>query len=171
MIFGIPEIVTVNLLVTAIVFAIIVSIVTSIIVAAIKIIAGNSVSSNLAGWYYLVLYSIPISIVAYIAGYLTAFSRSAAVGTVIPAVLALIGGLNIYIFGTEAKNKDIVAYCICVFAITLFYGAQVGAYRRDADRAIRLIDLTRQEKIIRNIRGSLGLPEDMPPWIIGTEPR
>src|SRR5205823_14521276 len=49
-------------------------------------------------------FSIPTVLVGLVAGYLTGTSRSPAVGTIIPAVLALFGGLNVYFFGVESKN-------------------------------------------------------------------
>jgi hypothetical protein len=98
-------------------------------------------------------------------------SRAGAVGNVLAAVLTLIGGLNIYVFGTDNKHKALVAYCASLFAFMLFYGTQTGAYIRESDREARLIDLTSQEIRIRTLRKNLGLPDDFPDWIISTEPK
>src|SRR4051794_2506403 len=64
-------------------------------------------------------FSIPIVLVALVAGYLTGSSRSPVVGTIIPAVLALFGGLNVYFFGIESKNRAIVGYSIFIFTLIL----------------------------------------------------
>src|SRR4051794_22500640 len=63
-------------------------------------------------WIALVGFGLPVSIVSVVAGYATGHSRAPAVGSVLPAVLSLVGGLTIYVFGTEAKNKWIVGYCV-----------------------------------------------------------
>jgi hypothetical protein len=122
-------------------------------------------------WYKLSLYSIPISIIAYVAGYLTVYSRTSAITNVIPAVLALVGGLNIYVFGSESRHKALVGYCVCLFAIMLFLGTQGGAYRREAEREFRMVELARQELKIRTFRENLDLPSEPPTWILGTEPK
>src|SRR4051794_7536662 len=71
-------------------------------------------------------YLIPVALVGYIPGYLTGISRAPAVGNMIPAVLAVIGGLNIYFFGIESKNRVLVGYCVTAFTLVLFYGLLVG---------------------------------------------
>lgn len=112
-------------------------------------------------------YSIPITLVGYIAGYLTGISRSPAVGSVVPAVLAMIGGLNIYFFGTEAKNRNLVGYCVFVFAFIFFYGVWGGVIDREVGRVGRFINLSEQEKTIRTYRENRDLPPDPPVWILG----
>jgi len=81
----------------------------------------------------LIGYSIPISILAYVAGYLTVYSRTSAVGNVLPAVLALVGGANIYVFGTDNSKKGIVGYCVLLFASMIFLGTQDGALHRERE--------------------------------------
>ena len=112
-------------------------------------------------------YSIPIILVAYVAGYLTGISRSAAVGTVVPAVLALMGGLNIYFFGVEAKNRNLVGYCVFVFALMFFYGVWGGVIDREVGRVGRFINLAEQERTIRTYRENRDLPPEPPAWILG----
>jgi hypothetical protein len=98
-------------------------------------------------------------------------SRTTAVGTVLPAVLALIGGLNIYVFGTDIKYRNLVCYCVCIFAVMLFYGSQYGAHLREMDREFRLRQLAGQELRIKTLRRNLGLPGDFPQWIVSSEPK
>ena len=67
-------------------------------------------------------------------------------GSILPAALALIGGLNIYVFGTEAKHKALIAYCVSLFMVVLIYGIQRGTYVREIDREpAELVALTQQE--------------------------
>lgn len=112
-------------------------------------------------------YSIPISFVAYIAGYLTGISRSPAVGNVVPAVLAMIGGLNIYFFGIEAKNRNLVGYCVFAFALMFFYGVWGGVIDREIGRVGRFTNLSDQERTIKAYRENRDLPPDPPAWILG----
>jgi hypothetical protein len=121
-------------------------------------------------WPFLIGYGIPIGLVSYVAGYLTSVSRAPAVGSILPAALALIGGLNIYVFGTEAKHKALIAYCVSLFMVVLIYGIQRGTYVRESDREDRLVALTQQEIRIRTLRENLGLDQNPPPWLLSTEP-
>ena len=126
-----------------------------------------------AGWAlsYYVMFGIPISLLAYVTGYLTSLSRTAVVGSVLPAVLALIGGVNIYVFGTNTTHKVVVGFCVALFTTTLFYGVQRGALEREAGREARLITLSEQEWRIRNYRLFRKLPDDFPAWIVSGEPK
>ncbi|MGM4887043.1 hypothetical protein AB7813_29625 [Tardiphaga sp. 20_F10_N6_6] len=116
-------------------------------------------------------FALPISLVAFVAGYLTGVSRSPAVGTIIPAVLTLVGGLNIYLFGIDVKNRSLVGFSVFLFTLFLFYGVQAGSYHREIGREARLIFLSEQERKIRIFRENRDLSPDMPAWITTGEPR
>lgn len=109
--------------------------------------------------------SMPIALLGYVAGYLTGLSRSPTVGTIVPAVLTLIGGFGVYLFDTEPKKRILIGYTIFLFALVLFYGANVGALNREAGLEERLKDLSQQEFRVRNFRKNLGLPSGLPEWI------
>jgi hypothetical protein len=115
-------------------------------------------------------YCIPIALIGYLTGYLTGISRAPAVGSIVPAVLVLIGGLNIYFFGTDGKNKAIVGYTIFIFALLLLYGVQVGVLDREVGRVARFVDLSDQEKEIRNYRTNIDLLPDPLAWLLTGEP-
>jgi hypothetical protein len=184
-----PEALTIQTVIIAIVFGTLIALVTSSVLALFELDWGavherptdyRMLLARSLGQYwklvkklvpFLMAHSIPISVVGYIAGMMTAFSRSAAVGNVLPAVLAMIAGLNIYIFGSDSKNKVLVAYCVSLFAVMLFYGSSLGAFNRDAEREARLTELARQELNIRGLRKNLDLPDDFPNWMISTEPK
>jgi hypothetical protein len=53
----------------------------------------------------------------------------------------------------------------------LFYGVEHGAYRREANREGRFEELMRQELQTRNVRENLGLPKEVPSWIISSDPK
>jgi hypothetical protein len=112
-------------------------------------------------------YSLPTTLIAFTAGYLTGISRAPAVGNVIPAVLALIGGLNIYLFGIEAKNRALVGYSVFLFSLVFFYGVWGGVLDREIGRVGRFVNLANQERTIRTYRQNRDLPADPPQWMLG----
>jgi len=125
--------------------------------------------SRVAGYYFS--FGVPIALLAYVTGYLTSISRVAAVGAVLPAIIALIGGLNIYVFGSDSKYKLVVGFCVCVFTVALFYGIQRGALERESGREARLLRLSEQERRVRNYREYRSLPSELPAWITTGEPK
>ena len=115
-----------------------------------------------------ILVSIPVVLIAYVAGYLTAVNGSAAVGNLMPAVLALIGGFNVYLFGAKIHNRPMSIYAIFLFAIILLYGIIEGGYARDqstsATREAQMKKISDLELSIRTYRQNLGLPPELPAW-------
>jgi hypothetical protein len=120
---------------------------------------------------YYFFFGVPISLLAFVTGYLTGMSRTGAVGNVLPAVLAFIGGMNIYVFGTENKHKMIIGYCVSLFIVILFYGVHRGSVLREYGREGRLLVLSEQERRIRNYRMNRDLPPEIPSWITTGEPK
>lgn len=118
---------------------------------------------------YYTLFSIPVGMIAYVAGDATGISRAPAVGNVVPAVLALIAGANVYVFGTDAKYKVVVGYCVTTLALLFFLGLQTGSYYREQQQEEYLIHLSESEFRVRNFRSNLDLPTEMPNWITGSE--
>jgi hypothetical protein len=113
---------------------------------------------------------IPISLIGFLMGYLTGISRAPAVGNVLPAVLTLIGGLSIYIFGTQSSYKVLVGYCASLLVFSLFYGIQNGSSVREGVREPHLNQLFEEEARLRKQRTILDLPADPPTWIV-SEPK
>jgi hypothetical protein len=118
---------------------------------------------------YYFAFTLPISLIGFSAGALAGLSRSPAIGNVLPAVLALLAGLSVYIFGTENRFKIVVGYSVTMFVIMLFLGVQTGAYQREQGREGYLKYLSEQEFRIRAFRKNLGLPEEMPGWITSSD--
>ncbi|WP_426608658.1 hypothetical protein [Bradyrhizobium sp. McL0616] len=118
---------------------------------------------------YYFFFTLPVSLIAFLAGNLTGLSRSSAIGSVLPAVLALLAGLMVYVFGSDNRFKIVVGYSAFIFVVTLFLGVQVGAYKREAEREAYLRYLSEQEFRIRVFRKNLGLPDEMPAWITGLD--
>jgi hypothetical protein len=112
-----------------------------------------------------VLVAIPIVLIAYIAGYLTGISGSSAIGNLVPAVLAFIGGLNLYMFGAKADHRALTIFSIFLFAITLFYGVLDGRYDRASGIEAQMEASAIQELRIKTFRQNLTLPPDPPSWV------
>jgi hypothetical protein len=118
-----------------------------------------------------VAFSISIVLVALVAGFLTGSSRAPAIGSVMPAILALFGGLNVYFFGVESKNRVLVGYGVFIFTLAFFFGIEMGASDRELSRVSRLIELSNQEKEIRQYRQNKDLPSEFPGWVLTGEPK
>src|SRR5262249_17785226 len=111
---------------------------------------------------------VPVSLVAFSAGFLTGISRAPAVGTVLPAILTLVAGLGVYVFGTDNRYKVVVGYCVSILIVMLFVGMQTGAFQREGQHEAYLKYLSQQEFRIRSYRLLLDLPPEMPSWILGS---
>jgi hypothetical protein len=83
--------------------------------------------------------------------------------------LALLGGLNIYFFGTESRYRLLVGYCVFVFGAVFFYAVLSGVDDREVGRVDRFIALSEQESTIRNYRINRGLPADPAKWLLNGE--
>jgi hypothetical protein len=114
-------------------------------------------------WYFLA--GVPIALVGYSMGFLTGISRSPAIGNVLPAVLAVIGGLSVYVFGSESKYKAVVGYSVSLLVVSLFYGTQSGSFEREFHREDRLKVVFELERRLRNYRAHRGLPENSADWL------
>ena len=114
----------------------------------------------------LLAFSLPVVVLGYISGYLTGISRAPAVGNLVPAILSLVGGVGIYVFGTETRFKGIVGYCVMMFAVALLYGTGIGALQNQLGFEERMKLLSDQERRIRNFRYNLDLDEQPPGWIV-----
>jgi predicted neutral ceramidase superfamily lipid hydrolase len=89
--------------------------------------------------YFFVI--LAFSMLGMVTGYLSGFSRAPALGTVLPAVLSLMGGIVVYIIGKNSTSRIIVSVTILAFALTLMIGAEWGAVMRRAD-----------EEFVKNVR-------------------
>ncbi|MDN3273460.1 hypothetical protein QWJ07_04335 [Frankia sp. RB7] len=108
---------------------------------------------------------IPIALVGYSVGFLTGISRSPAIGNLLPAVLALIGGLSVYVFGTTTTYKALVGYCVSLLIVSLFYGTQTGSFEREVHREGRLMAMFELERRLKLYRLHRDLPEKASDWL------
>ena len=167
----IPEHVTLNVIFSTLLLSAIISIIAGTVFAVFEVPCHGFLRQAVRNSIVLLGYSFPIALIGYIAGYLSTMGRASAVAQVLPAVVALIGGLNIYVFGTDSKYRALIAYCVCVFAGMLFYGTQYGAYKRDIEQEVRLEELMKIEARLKLKRNNLQLGNDFPSWLLGSEPK
>jgi hypothetical protein len=167
----IPEHIALNVVLSVLLVDAFISIIVGIICSFFEVAPRSVVWRATKNSLALVGYSYPVALVAYIAGYLSTMGRTSAVGQIIPAVLVLISGLNLYVFGQENRYRFIISYCVCVFAGMLFYGTQYGAYKRDLEREARLKELIKLEARVLTIRKNLRLGDSFPSWVLGSEPK
>lgn len=104
-----------------------------------------------------------------ITGFLTGMSRSPAVGTVLPAVLSLVGGIAVFMLSKDGKVRDFVSRSVVALSVCIIVAALWGALERSAwedyvsFRKTNIEELKRQavvEAAIRDYRRKLGLPID-----------
>lgn len=113
----------------------------------------------------LVLLLAAFSTLGLVAGYLTGFSRSPAVGAVLPAVLSLVAGLAVFLMGKDAASRAIVSLSVLIFSISLVLGTSWGAVmRQTADDYAMSEPVLKQRALVeaevREFREALGLPPD-----------
>lgn len=111
----------------------------------------------------LVFVLAAFSMLGLVTGYLTGFSRSPAVGAVLPAVLSLVAGMAVFLMGKDAASRMIVALSVLIFSISLVIGTGWGATMRETaeDYATSEAVLKQRALIeveIRDFREALGLP-------------
>lgn len=113
----------------------------------------------------LVLVLAAFSMLGLVAGFLTGFSRSPAVGTVLPAVLSLVAGLAVFLMGKDAAIRLLVSLSVIIFSTSLLLGTSWGAVMRQTaeDYTVSISTLKQRaldELEVREYREALGLPPD-----------
>ena len=115
--------------------------------------------------FYVVL--LAFALLGIVTGLLAGFSRTSAMGAVLPAVLSLVGGLGIYLIGAGKADQGLVATCVIALALDLLIGSLWGAVLRDDfERDLKSASTRKREALIevevRDFRKDLGLPEIAP---------
>lgn len=105
---------------------------------------------------------LAFSMLGIVAGYLTGFSRQPAVGSVLPAVLSLIGGLAVFLVGKDKESRLVVGLSVLAFSLCLAIGTTWGSVMRGTaeDYKNSEIYLKQQALIevqVKEFRESLGL--------------
>jgi len=78
-----------------------------------------------------------LSLLGIVTGQITGFSRESAVGTVLPAVLGLLGGVMVYLVGTKGKRLQLpVVMSVIGLTLNLLVGTYWGAYLRGSPGAL-----------------------------------
>ena len=78
-----------------------------------------------------------LAMLGLVSGYAGGLSRTAAVGDIIPAALALAGGAAAYLFGTDRSKGIIASICALAFGLSLFLGFTSSAIKRGTVEAFQ----------------------------------
>jgi hypothetical protein len=161
--------ISLELLIVAIAGALVLTLLAAVVIVAVK--SGHDSYGKRFGEALrkFLPYAVVVGTIAFSTGYLAANGRTPSVSELITATLALLGLLNIYVFGTETKFKDVVGYSAFVFSAMLLFGTQYGSFARELDKTQRLMALSNQELQVRSWRKTLDLPDDIPSWMVSTE--
>ena len=107
---------------------------------------------------------IPFGIIGVTSGYMTGLSRVGAISALVPAVLTLMGGVGVYLFGKGGKAAVSAAFAIINFAVMMLTGSLIGGYERvETENSLTSVEHAEQEIekefLINRYRRSLGLEE------------
>lgn len=80
----------------------------------------------------LVVLVVGLAVLGAVAGYAGGTSRVGVVGDIIPAALALAGGVSVYLFGVDPSKGVIASICAVAFSLALGLGYAAGAGDRRA---------------------------------------
>ena len=133
---------------------------TAVLVAALLLLAHRPQISYRK--FFIVLLSF--ALLGLVTGLLAGFSRTSAMGAVLPAVLSLVGGLAIYLVGVEKADQALVGTCVIALSLDLLIGSTWGAVLRDDfEREAKSASARKAEALVevevREFRKELGLPE------------
>jgi hypothetical protein len=74
---------------------------------------------------------LAFSLLGFVTGYMMGDSRESAVSAVLPAVLTLLGGATLFLFGSKGvQTQTVVSGSVIVFSLALFLGTHLGARLR-----------------------------------------
>lgn len=107
-------------------------------------------------FHYLSLI-LPISIAAFLCGYIAATSRIGVAGQLVTGVLGVTSAALVYFYSSNAHKNSIAGLGTVVIAVAVLYGSFYGTEIRDGYRLQRLVDAAVQEKKIRTFRENLDL--------------
>ena len=116
-------------------------------------------------WRRLALPVAAFSSLGLTTGFLTGLSRAPAVGTVLPAVLSLLGGVAVILVNQSPAKAKLVSLAILVFAGGLLLGTSWGSStRQSSDEFANGASALKQRAVIeaqvREYREAL----ELPPW-------
>jgi ABC-type multidrug transport system fused ATPase/permease subunit len=112
----------------------------NVLVTALLVSVGISSLATGAAWLlrsgrrrlsFVFLAISAFSILGFVTGEVMGISRESAVGTVVPAVLTLLGGVAVYLVGSKgAEAQANVSAMVLCFAVALLIGSLFGARLR-----------------------------------------
>ncbi|HZP20939.1 MAG TPA: hypothetical protein VFB16_12120 [Bauldia sp.] len=76
-----------------------------------------------------------VAFVGIAVGYLGGLSRSSVVGDLVPAILTLIGGISVYLFGLKRRESPLVSFSALAFLVAFFISYTYASILRTDDEA------------------------------------
>ena len=73
---------------------------------------------------------LTVGLLGAMTGYAGGNSRVGVVGDIIPAILTLLGGIVVYLFGVNSKSSPLAPFLVSALVISLFIGYGLGAKKR-----------------------------------------
>ncbi|MFH1872854.1 MAG: hypothetical protein ABIK82_16735 [Pseudomonadota bacterium] len=115
--------------------------------------------------FFIVIFSF--ALLGMVTGLLAGFSRTSAMGAVLPAILSLVGGLAIYIVSAGKVDQVLVGTCVIALSLNLLIGSTWGALlRSDFEGGEKSANAGMRDALVevqvREFRRELGLPESPP---------
>ena len=109
-------------------------------------------------------FCIPFAVLGTTVGFVTGLSRETAVGDVLPAFLALVGGVSVYLVSKGGRSAIISAVAVVVLCVALSGGIGYGSRARvQGEEAAASPEnqraLANRELNLMRYRESIGLPE------------
>lgn len=109
-------------------------------------------------------FSVPFAVLGTTVGFVTGLSRETAVGDVLPAFLALVGGVSVYLVSKGGRSAIISAVAVVVLCVSLSGGIGYGARARvEGEQAAASPEtqraLANRELNMRRYREAIGLGE------------
>lgn len=104
------------------------------------------------------------SMLGIVTGYSAGLSRESVLGTVLPAVLSLIGGLAIFLIEKKVETRLIVSTSIFIFTLALLIGIGWGAFmREEAEEYKKSADYLKKKAVIETEVNEFRRNLDLPP--------
>ncbi|RUW57008.1 hypothetical protein [Mesorhizobium sp. M8A.F.Ca.ET.021.01.1.1] len=122
---------------------------------------GNKVALGQA-----LFFAFPFSVLGVTVGFVTSLSRESAVGTVLPAILALVGGVCVYLVSKGGRSAITSAVAVVMLCVSFSAGVGYGSEARVENEQNALSPATQRalanrEANIKRYRKSVGLDDEV----------
>lgn len=107
----------------------------ALIAFACSYISRAELSSTIKTTFQVLYVAFTFGLLAIVAGFLTANSRSPAVADVLPAVLTVIGGIALFLVDKGIERFILAGVAVISFSLMVFVGSALGSFERQKAEA------------------------------------